>query len=235
MKTGTRFYREAGTVAVEGGYRVELDGRPVRTPARAPLLAPSRALGQALAEEWNAQQERLDPATMPLNRLANSAIDRVLPHSDTVVADIAAFAGADLVCHRAASPRALAERQATAWEPLLAWARARYGVSLCVGEGVMPIEQETGDLEAIRAVVAGYDAFMLAGLYHATNITGSVVLGLALAERRIVVKQAWDASRIDEAFQAEQWGEDAEAMARARILRADLEAAVRFMSLAQDE
>lgn len=236
-RTLRRFYREVALVPVTGtdgrGHGIALDGRALRTPMGAALRLPTRALAEAVAAEWQAQGEKVVPASMPMTRLANSAIDRVMPRRAAVIEDIVAYGRADLLCHRAEMPRALAERQAAAWEPLLAWMAARFGARLCVTAGVMPLDQAEEDLAALRAAVAAHDAFALAGLHQATILTGSVVLALALAEDRLTLDQTWTAARIDEDFQIAQWGEDAEAAARAARMRAELGHADRFMRLAR--
>lgn len=237
MRTITRFYRAAEIVSANdgsgGGHGIALDGRPLRTPMGATLLLPSRTLAEAVAAEWQAQGEKVVPATMPMTRLANSAIDRVAPRRDAVIDDIAGYGHADLLCHRAEAPRALAERQAAAWEPLLAWMTARCGARLCVTAGVMPLTQAEEDLAALRAAVAAHDSFALAGLHQVVTLTGSVVIALALAEGRLTADQAWAAARIDEDFQIAHWGEDAEAAARAARMRAELGEALRFLRLAR--
>lgn len=238
-RTLRRFYREVALVPATGadgrGHGIALDGRPLRTPMGAALRLPRHALAEAVAAEWQAQDETVIPAEMPMTRLANSAIDRVAPRREAVIDEIAAYGRADLLCHRAEAPRALAERQAAAWEPLLAWAAARFGARLCVTAGVMPLDHRDEDLAALRAAIAAYDSFALAGLHQAASLTGSVVIALALAEGRLTPDQAWAAARIDEDFQIAHWGEDAEAAARAERMRAELDEAVRFLHLARGE
>ncbi len=226
-----RFYRQVATIEAEGGIAVELDGRPVRTPARAHLLLPNAALADAVAGEWRAQGEEIVPTTMPFTRLANTAIDRIAPRRDAVIDEIAAYGGTDLVCYRAAAPAELAALQAAAWQPLIDWLAARHGARLEVVAGVTHRAQPGDAHGALRGAVAAYADMELAALHSATTSAGSLVIALALAERHIDAEAALAAAQIDEAFQAERWGEDDEATARRAELAADLAAAAEFMAL----
>jgi chaperone required for assembly of F1-ATPase len=210
-----RFYREAEAVEEEGAFRLRLDGKPARTPARNPLAVPSRRLAAALEEEWSRQAERIDPATMPVTRLANSAIDGVAPRMEAVRADVVGYAGSDLLCYRAGEPEGLAERQARHWDPVLAWAERRLGVRFVLAEGLMHVPQPAETLDAFAAALARLDEpFALAGLHVATTLTGSALLALALAEGEIGVAEAWQAAHVDEDWNMQLWGEDAEALNR---------------------
>lgn len=229
-----RFYDHAGTRADEAGYAVVLDGRPVRTPARAVLSVPSEALAEAIAEEWTAQDQRVRPETMPLMRLAATAIDRIAMQRDAVVDAVAAYAETDLLCYRADGPPELCERQAAAWQPLLDWLEAAHGARLAVTEGVVPRPQDPEAVARVRAVVAAHDDFALSALQSATGASGSVVVALALCAGRIAPKEAVEASQLDEAYQAELWGQDREAMARREVCADDLRAAARFLALLRD-
>jgi chaperone required for assembly of F1-ATPase len=218
-----RFYETVGVAEGEDGrFAVTLDGKPVRTPSRRPLAAPSRALAQALAAEWERQGERLDPSTMPLTRLANSAIDGVAEQMAEVEADVAKYARSDLVSYRAAEPAALAAAQARAWDPLIAFARGRLGADLVATEGIVFVDQPQAAAEAVARAVrayAGDDAaapFRLAALHAMTTLTGSCVIALAVALGEIGVEDAWRAAHVDEDFQIEAWGADAEAQERRR-------------------
>ncbi len=225
-----RFFRAASIAEAEGGYAVLLDGKPIRTPAKAPLTVRSRKLAEAIAAEWEAQGETIEPATLPLTRLAGTAIDLVAQRRDEIVAEIAKFAATDLVCYRADQPSELAVRQHRAWQPHLDWAGARYA-SLAVTAGVSPVAQAPAALDAYRRAVAAYDDMMLAALHLATATLGSLVLALALVEGRIDAAAAFAAAELDQSFQIERWGEDAEAMARRAAIRDDVEAAARFAAL----
>lgn len=198
-----------------GGHAVLLDGRPLHSPARRLLLLPVRAVAEAVAAEWDAQGDRVDPGTLPLTRLANTAADRVAQQGDALADDLAAYGGSDLLCYRAPHPQALAERQAAAWDGPLAWVRERHAAPLVCASGVMHVEQPPESLVRLRAAVgavaAGQGALGLVALSELVTLTGSLVLGLATAEGALDPAAAWAASRIDERWQAEQWGEDAEA------------------------
>jgi chaperone required for assembly of F1-ATPase len=226
-----RFYREAGIVTADRGYAVELDGKLLRTPAKAPLIVPSRAVAAAIAVEWNAQGEELQPRSLPLTHLAGTAIDLIAPRHRQVVAEITAYAGTDLVCYRAETPPGLVLRQQRLWQPLLDWAALRYDAPLKVTVGVVPVEQPPASLVAFGAAVAAYDAMALAGLNLATRICGSLVLALALAERRIDAAAAFDAAQLDESLEIEQWGEDEEQSRRRAALQDDIALAARFIAL----
>lgn len=226
-----RFYKAVSVEAGEGGWQVRLDGRPVRTPMRAFLTVPSRTLAEAMAAEWAAQEGAIRPDTMPLTQLASTAIDRVAPHRDRVVREIAGFAETDLLCHRAASPAALATRQHARWQPLLDWAASELGAPLTPTEGVIAVRQPDSSLAAIREAVAAADDFRLAALHVFTSISGSVVVGLALLRGAIDVAETWAVSQLDEDWQIERWGEEETAAERRRRLRADLDSAARFVTL----
>jgi chaperone required for assembly of F1-ATPase len=222
-----RFYKE---VEVAGG-EVRLDGRSIKTPARRRLALPTEPLAQAVAEEWRAQGERVDPRSMPLTGLANAAIDRVEPDKEAFAANLARYGEADLLCYRAEGPAALVERQAALWDPLLGWARRRYDVDFEVVRGVIHRSQPRGTLDRLGHAVRARSAFELAGLSPLVTISGSVVIALALVEGAVTVDEAWAAAALDEHWQAEQWGEDAEALQALEARRRDFAAAARFLSL----
>lgn len=226
-----RFWTRAEAVEAAEGWGVALDGREVRTPARAPLLAPTRAAAEAAAAEWAAQGERVDAATMPVTRALNSAIDRVARQRAAVVAEVAGYADTDLLCYRAPGPEALVARQAAAWDPWLGWARQRHGATLICAEGVMHAPQPPEALARLTAAVEARDAFRLTALHELTALAGSLVLGLAAEEGAADAWALWRASRVDEDWQAEQWGEDAEAADAAARKAADFAAAARLAAL----
>ena len=226
-----RFYAEAGFAAAAGAFAIELDGKPIRTPAKAALAVPNRTLAGAIADEWRAQGERIDPATMPLTRLASIAIDLVAPRRDEIVAAIVKYAETDLVCYRAAAPPALVRRQHAVWQPLVDWLAARHGARLDVTEGVVPRDQPGAALGAIRQAIEAHDIWVLAALNLATAACGSVVVALALAEGRLDAAQAFAAAQLDESFEIEHWGEDAEQTQRRALLGDDIAAAKRFLAL----
>lgn len=226
-----RVYKKAAPRPVESGWGVALDGRPMRTPAKNEFVVPSKALAEAIAQEWDAQQDDIRPATMPLTRLAATAIDRTSAQRDLVVAETAKYAGTDLVCYRADHPPALTARQQEQWQPLIDWAMQRYDAALAVTSGIVPQPQSPAALKAFAAAVAAQDDFRLTALHAMTAACGSLVIALALMEGRLDAAAAFAASQLDETFQIEAWGEDAEAAARRRGLAEDIAAASRFVQL----
>ncbi len=230
-----RFYKEVAVVADDAGYGVRLDGKPVLTPARRPLLAPCAALAEAMAAEWEAQKDTIKPDAMPLTRLANSAIDGVSERRLEVVADLTGYAETDLICYWAEHPRELAARQAHGWRPLLDWAASRFGANLQTFGGVMPQPQPADAVAALGQAVAAFDPFHLAALHLMTTAMGSLVLALAVAERRLDAEAAFDLAEIDERYQREQWGEDQEAALRRARIRTDVKTAARFLILLGSE
>jgi chaperone required for assembly of F1-ATPase len=226
-----RFYR---TVSVDGtapAVRVLLDARPIHTPGKRELALPTRALADAVAAEWEAQGERIDPTTMPLTRLVNSVLDGVAGRQVEVRAEIAKYGASDLVCYRAAEPRELVRRQAEAWDPVLAWASEALGAHLVTGQGIVPVAQSPEACAAIAAAVAGLDAFALAAHYVMTTLMGSALLALAHARGRLASEDAWAAAHVDEDWQISRWGEDAEAAARRARRWAEMQAASRLLEL----
>jgi chaperone required for assembly of F1-ATPase len=226
-----RFWRTAEVVAADADFGVALDGKPVRTPGKNPLKVPSYALAAAIAAEWDAQEDEVRPATMPLMQLASTAIDIVKKRRAQVVAEVTKYAETDLLCYRAENPPALAQRQQDAWQPLLDWAMLRFDAPLRVTSGVIPAAQPRSSLEGFRRAVAAYDDLSLTALHAATTACGSVVIGLALVEGRLDADAGFAVSQLDESFQIEQWGEDEEAERRRAALRDDIAAAARFLAL----
>lgn len=226
-----RFYKDVTIVAEADGHAIRLDGRPVRTPARAPLALPTHALAQAVAEEWRAQGEMIDPASMAFTGLANAAIDHIVPNRATFAAGIAEYATTDLLCYRAEAPQTLVERQAAAWDPLLDWARARYDVAFVVTQGILPVAQPDETLARLRAAVMTLDPFVLAGLSTLVTISGSLVCGLAIVAGGHDVDAIWHAAEIDDAWQVERWGEDDQAAARTAKRQADFAMAGAFCAM----
>jgi chaperone required for assembly of F1-ATPase len=226
-----RFYRSVSVDGAAAGFRVLLDGRPMRTPAKRELALPSRALAEALAAEWEAQGERIEPAGMPLTRLVNSAIDGVAGCESELRADIAKHAGSDLLCYRAEGPADLVRRQADAWDPVLAWAHDALGAHLLLGRGIVPVAQPQPALAAIERTLARLDTFGLAAHHVMTTLMGSAVLALAHARGRLTAEEAWAAAHVDEDWQIGRWGEDAEAKARRDRRWADMQAASRLLAL----
>jgi len=234
-KTITRFYKAVAVAELEsGGFAVQLDGRPVRTPGRKPLALPGRPLADAIAAEWQAQGENIDPASMPIMSMACTAIDQVGEHREAIVADIAAYGGHELLCYREDQQQELAERQKEVWQPLLDWVAVTFDAPLKVTSGILPVDQPEEPLAALERAVDQLDDLRLAVLGVATKAAGSLVVGLALVHGRVGAEEAFEASQLDETFQIEKWGEDAEAAKRRQVLRGDLEAAVAFLSFLRD-
>lgn len=229
-----RFYEAAAVVAATDGFTVALDGRPVRTPGGVSLILSNRPLAQAVAEEWAAQDDTIDPRSMPLTGLANAAIDLGGGGRRTMVERACAYAATDLLCYRAETPRDLVERQARAWQPLLDWAAETHGARLRVTRGVVPVVQPPAALAALGRAVADLDDVRLAAVSATAGPTGSLVIALALVAGHIDAGEAWEAAQVDENFQREQWGEDAEDTARRARIKADIEAAGRFAVLGRD-
>jgi chaperone required for assembly of F1-ATPase len=226
-----RVYKKVETRALDGGYGVTLDEKPVRTPAKRDLVVPSSALVRAIAAEWDAQDPEIRPHTMPLTRLAATALDRTSEQRDKVVAEVAGYAGTDLVCYRADYPPTLVARQQAAWQPLIDWAMLRFDAPLAVTSGVIPAEQSPVSLKAFASAVAAHDDFRLTALHALTTVCGSLVIGLAVLEGRLDAEAAFAVSQLEETFEIEAWGEDAEAVARRAALAADIAASVRFVEL----
>jgi chaperone required for assembly of F1-ATPase len=226
-----RFWTEVAVVEQEGGWGIALDGRPVRTPARAPLVMPGKSLADAIAQEWREAGEEVDPRAMPLTGLANAAIDRVAPDRRAFAAGLARYAEADLACYRAQGPGALVERQSARWDELLGWARRRFDVDFVTTDGLIHVAQPSATVERLVQAVAALDTFHLAGLSPLVTLGGSLVAALAVLEGAIAPEAAWDSVTIDEHWQRDQWGADAEAEAALEDKRRDFLAAARFLSL----
>jgi chaperone required for assembly of F1-ATPase len=226
-----RFYKRAEPVPAAGGHGIALDGRLVKTSGKHDLILPNLALAAAVAAEWDAQQGEIRQEAMPLTRLAGATIDRSAAQRDAVVQQVADYAGTDLVCYWAAHPPALAARQQAVWQPLIDWASGRYQAPLVVTTGIVPKCQPAASLAAFREAVAEHDDFSLTALHATTVACGSLVIALALMEGHLDADQAFAASQLDESFQIEAWGEDAEQAERRAALAADVEAAARFVSL----
>lgn len=229
-----RFYKDVSVEAAGEGYRILLDGRAARTPKKAELAVPQAALAEAMAEEWRAQGDYIDPQTMPLTKLVNTAIDAVAGQEAAVVADIAAFAGSDLTCYRADYPAELVAEQARAWTPVLEWAYEALGVRFALTEGVMPIEQPPEAIKAVADAVARYDYLSLAALHVMTTLTGSALIALAHAAGLLDTAEAWAAAHIDEDYQIRQWGEDFEARERRARRWAEFQAASQLVHYVND-
>jgi chaperone required for assembly of F1-ATPase len=226
-----RFWKDVTTERSEDGRSIELDGRPVRTPARAPLVVPSQDLAEAIADEWRSVGEDIEPRAMPLTGLANAAIDRVAPDRRTFASGLARYAEADLACYRSEWPPELVARQAAGWDPLLAWARRRYDVDFATTTGLMHVAQPHATIERLAHEVAALGVFQLAGLSPLVTIGGSLVAALGVIEKAIPPDDAWAAVSLDDRWQLEQWGSDADAEQALENRRQDFLAAARFLDL----
>jgi chaperone required for assembly of F1-ATPase len=225
-----RFYKDVSIAAADAGFAVLLDGKPVKTPARNGLVLPTEQLALAIAQEWRNQDEAIVATAMPLLRLANTVIDGVAANRTDVISAILRFGENDLLCYRAHQPPQLVTRQCEGWDPLLDWARQRYGAHMTVAEGLGHVDQTPDALGALRQALEEYDAFSLGALHVIASITGSAVLALAAAEGFITGGDAFELSRIDENYQAEKWGEDAEAAKRAAALAHELDKAAQLIA-----
>ncbi len=221
----------ATTAAAQGGFGVLLDAKPLRTPGGRPVVVPSRPLAEAIAAEWDGQGKKPDLSRLPLTRIVATAIDRIPACRDDVLEELAGYAETELVCHWACDPPALVARQIGAWQPLLDWLAQRFDAPLATTIGVLPCAQSDTSLGALRRALATLDDLRLAGLSAAVAAAGSLVIGLALTEKRLDAEQAFDAAELDATYQIEQWGEDEIARRRRAEVRADLDAAERFLRL----
>ena len=228
-----RFYKTATSTPVEGGWGVLLDGKALRSPAKRPFVLPTEALAKAIADEWQAQGEKINPSSMPLMQFAATAIDRLADDRTALVEEIAGYGHSDLICYRSEEPPSLAQRQEEAWQPLVAWTAERYDVALNVTTGIVAVEQPTHALATFRRVLEACDLLALTVIAAATGSAGSLVIALALMEGRLSPDEAADAALLDELFQAEKWGSDPEAERRLAAIRADLHAAKRFHTLSR--
>ena len=228
-----RFYKDVTVADEDGRSAILLDGKPVRTPGKAPLAVPARALADTVAVEWRAQGTHIDPAAMPLTKLANSAIDGVAGQTDAVIDDIVAHARADLLCYRASGPEKLLAAQKQYWDPVIAWARDALHAPFNLTEGVVHVAQPEEAIAALRKEAETFDTFGLAALHVMTALSGSALLALAVALKRLTPEEAWAAAHVDEDFQIGQWGEDEEAKARREARKRDFDAAARALELSE--
>jgi chaperone required for assembly of F1-ATPase len=225
-----RFYQSAGVKEEGGAFHVVLDDRVVRTPARKLLAAPTHALAEALASEWEAQTDVIDPARMPLTRLANSIIDGVAGQEDAVAEDIFKYLGSDLLFYRADGPESLIERQAESWDPLIAWARDSLGARFILAQGIVHVAQPDEAIAAARAVMPA-DPWRLGAAHSVTTLTGSALLALALASGAVAPEAVWRAAHVDEDHNMQTWGRDEQAMARREFRAKEFDAAALILKL----
>lgn len=228
-----RFWKAADIAPQDGGWQVLLDGKPLRTPGKQALILPTPDLARAIAEEWDAQADIIDPNAMPLTRAANSAIEKVTPQLHGVASMLGEYGGTDLLCYRAESPEDLLRAQAEGWDPLIDWAATELRAPLRITHGVVPVDQDAAILLKLQAELAALDPFTLTGLHDLVTLPGSLILGLAVLRGRIDAETAWRLSRIDEEFQASRWGRDDEADQAAEGRLAAMRSAERFLRLAR--
>jgi len=226
-----RFYKDAAVVTSPEGFSVELDGKPIRTPKKSAFAVPGNAMAAAIADEWRGQGDDIDPESMPLFRLANTAIDMIAPQRDAVVDSLAGFGGTDLLCYRVEGPDELVLRQNQLWSPWLEWAAEQHDARLLTTTGIKHIAQGPAALAALRRAVADHDIMELAAMNDLVTIAGSLVLALAVSAGALDVEGSWAAIRLDYDFQAEKWGQDAEATAHGNYLRQEFGHAARFLDL----
>ncbi len=226
-----RFWKQAEVVEASGGFGIELDGRPIKTPGREALIVASRPLAEAIAAEWRECGEKIDPRSMPLTGLANAAIERVAADRQAFAAGLARYAENDLFCYRAEGPAPLVARQSESWDVLLGWARRRYDVDFATCSGVMHVAQPAETVRKLGHAVAMLDNFQLAGLSPLVTIGGSLVAALAVLEEMMPAEDAWEAVSLDDRWQLEQWGDDPEARAALDGRRRDFMAAALFLAL----
>ncbi|HZX84394.1 MAG TPA: ATP12 family protein [Reyranella sp.] len=232
-----RFYKETAVDLGDGGHRILLDGRPMRTPAKAVLVVPTRALAEAIAAEWGAVPDKADinVSYLPLTRLAATGLDRVASQRARVIEDTAKYAGSDMLCYRASEPETLVKRQQAIWQPLLDWADARYGARLVIVEGLAFVEQPADAVARLHEAVATHSDLGLSALYNLTHISGSLIVALAVAEGHLAAADAFAAAQLDELYQVERWGEDPIATKRHEGIRHDIEAGARFLALLEQQ
>jgi chaperone required for assembly of F1-ATPase len=231
LRTAKRFYKTVAIGHIAGGFGVLLSGKPIRTPDGTVLALPTAALAAALANEWLSQGETLKPETMLLTRLAATAVDRIAPNRAATVDALIAYAASDLLCYRAESPADLVSLQDRCWQPLLDWVAERWGARMAVGAGVLPIAQPPAVIETLRRVVEVASDIELTALSCAVQASGSLIIGLALLHHRMNPQSAFAAAVLDEQYQADRWGSDAEAVRRREEIAKDLRAAASFLAL----
>lgn len=230
-----RIYQTASIAPGESGPTILLDGRPVRTPARALLTVPGAALAEAIAAEWNGQGDEINPGAMPMTGLANATIDRVLPALGEFRGQVAAYGASDLFCYRADHPDALVTLQKAHWDAMLNWAAVRYGVEFVVTSGIMPADQPARTLAALRGAVEAADPWLLAGMMKLVSIGGSLVGTLAYLEGAIAADELWTAVSLDERFQLDHWGRDEDAEAHLAAARSEFMNAARYCALVRQD
>lgn len=223
-----RFYKTAEARPVDGGFGVFLDDRPIKTPMKSPLTVPTQSLGEAIADEWQKQDDFINPLEMPFTKFANTALDRVEGRREAIIAEISAYAGSDLVCYRADGPESLVRRQKSAWDPVLEWARVNHKIELICTTGIVHVQQEPASIKRLENLFEVHNSFILAALHNVTTMTGSALLALAYGEGETSAEDVWTAAHVDEDWNIEQWGTDVEAEALRASRRKEFEGIVTF-------
>lgn len=226
-----RFYKQVGVTGSGAPFSIALDDRPLRTPLKRPLDLPTRPLAEAVAAEWEAQKEKIEPHTMPFTKLANTALDRVATDKERIIGEIVDFAGSDLICYRAAKPQDLIERQARIWQPVLDWARQSFQGEFQATEGIVHIAQPPASLAALREFLLAKSPWALTALHNMTTLTGSALISAMACEKHLPPSEAWLAAHVDEDWQIEQWGWDEEARHRRDFRKREFDICLRFCEL----
>ena len=224
-----RFYEDVSVDEIDGGFRILLDGRPLKTPGKATLLTPVQGVAEAVASEWREQGEKIEPSAMPITRLATTAMDRMPELREPAIQEITDYTGTDLLCYRAPKPDDLVQRQHECWQPPLDWMEQRYGIQFDVTGSLLPVPQPKATIEGVRGIVETIDDWPLVGLHGATTGLGSVILALALWHGEIDAGGAADASLLDELFEIEQWGQERDASRRHEVLRRDIKGIATYL------
>lgn len=228
-----RFYKSVDVAEIEAGWSVSLDGKLIKTPAKRPFAAPTKALAEAAAAEWDRQEGEIKPAAMSITKSVNTALDRTMPDYEAVADMVAEYGGSDLICYRAEAPVGLIERQAAAWDPLLEWSASHLKARLITATGVMHMLQPKEGQDALAAAVRSHDPFELTGLYDLVALSGSLIIGLAVADGHMTPDQGWATSRVDHVWQEDQWGVDGEAATQAAYKAEEFAQAARLIGLAR--
>lgn len=228
-----RFWKQASVREAGDGWEVALDDKPLRTPGKLPLILPTRELAQAIAEEWDAQDDVINPNTMPLTRAANSAVEKVAPQFDAVAQMLGDYGSTDLLAYRASEPEELIQQQAQGWDPLIDWSATHLRAPMRITQGVIPVDQDPASVQQMRDRVAALDPFALTALHDLVTLPGSLILGLAVLEGRLTADEAFALSRLDEEFQADRWGRDPEADTAAENRHQAMLSAERFWKLSR--
>ncbi|MGH1350451.1 MAG: ATP12 family chaperone protein [Methyloligellaceae bacterium] len=226
-----RFYKDVGIEKTDNGFSVQLDGKSIKTPVKNPLVIPSKPLALAIADEWDAQEEHIDPANMLLTKLANTAIDRVKGREDTIILEIAGYISSDLLCYRSESPQELFQKQCEAWDPVLAMFEEKLDIRLKTIAGIIHVEQPELSINNAKGHLENFDVYELSALHNMTSMLGSAVLAIAHANNYLDLQKTWEIAHVDEDWQVAQWGSDEEAEARRAIRYKEMQITSRFLEL----